>query len=173
MTPTPLDVDDDNLRYAPDIGRRTFARLRRWRWQLVIVSLCILGQAALMTAGPALISFGIDEGAAGVGLRQTREEERGNAPDVELGVDLFLHACVGTDEPDTTAGQGVNGEGRGKGEGFADDVVEGGGAGVAEMVPWGLERRGGMRGHHQLAGGAVGCGGAFRVCRFRHEGWGQ
>ena len=47
-------VDDDDLRYAPDIGRRTLRLLRPWRWQLVAVSLFILGQAGLMTAGPAL-----------------------------------------------------------------------------------------------------------------------
>src|SRR4029078_7552084 len=33
-----------------------------WRWQLVAVSLFVLLQAAMMTAGPALVSYGIEEG---------------------------------------------------------------------------------------------------------------
>jgi ATP-binding cassette subfamily B protein len=57
-----LDLDDDDLRYAPGIGRRTRELLRPWRWQLVAVSLFVLLQAAMMTAGPALVSYGIDEG---------------------------------------------------------------------------------------------------------------
>jgi ATP-binding cassette subfamily B protein len=59
-----LDADDDELRYAPGIGRRTLQLLRPWRWRLVAVSLFVLLQAAMMTAGPALVSYGIDEGVA-------------------------------------------------------------------------------------------------------------
>ena len=61
---TVVEPDDDDLRYAPHIGRRTLRMLRPWRWQLVAVSLFVLAQAGLMTVGPALISFGIDEGVA-------------------------------------------------------------------------------------------------------------
>jgi ATP-binding cassette subfamily B protein len=53
---------DDDAAYAPGIGRRTMRLLRPWRWQLVAVSLFVLFQAAMMTAGPALVSYGIDEG---------------------------------------------------------------------------------------------------------------
>jgi ATP-binding cassette subfamily B protein len=63
MTAADLELgDDDELHYAPGIGRRTVQLLRPWRWQLVAVSLFVLLQAGMMTAGPALISFGIDEG---------------------------------------------------------------------------------------------------------------
>jgi ATP-binding cassette subfamily B protein len=58
-----LELDgDDDLDDAPRIGRRTMRLLRPWRWQLVAVSLFVLLQAAMMTAGPALVSYGIDEG---------------------------------------------------------------------------------------------------------------
>ena len=77
-------TDDDDLRYAPDIGRRTLRLLRPWRWQLVAVSLFILGQAALMTAGPALISFGIDEGVS-----------KGDVDTVTLASLLFIAAAAG------------------------------------------------------------------------------
>ena len=78
------DEDDENLRYAPDIGRRTLRLLRPWRWQLVAVSLFILGQAALMTLGPALISFGIDEGVS-----------KGDVDTVTLASLLFIAAAAG------------------------------------------------------------------------------
>ncbi len=78
------DEDDENLRYAPDIGRRTLRLLRPWRWQLVAVSLFILGQAALMTLGPALISFGIDEGVS-----------KGDVDTVTLASLLFVVAAAG------------------------------------------------------------------------------
>jgi ATP-binding cassette subfamily B protein len=76
--------DDESLRCAPDIGRRTLRLLRPWRWQLVAVSLFILGQAALMTAGPALISFGIDEGVS-----------KGDVDTVTLASLLFIAAAAG------------------------------------------------------------------------------
>ena len=76
--------DDENLAYAPDIGRRTLRLLRPWRRQLVVVSLCILGQAALMTAGPALISFGIDEGVS-----------KGDVDTLTLASVLFIAAAAG------------------------------------------------------------------------------
>jgi ATP-binding cassette, subfamily B, bacterial len=79
-----IDADDENLRYAPAIGRRTLRSLRPWRWQLVAVSLFILGQAALMTAGPALISFGIDEGVS-----------KGDVDTVTLASVLFIAAAAG------------------------------------------------------------------------------
>ncbi len=79
-----IEHDDDDLRYAPDIGRRTLRMLRPWRWQLVAVSLFVLGQAGLMTAGPALISFGIDEGVA-----------KGDTDTVTLAAGLFVLAAVG------------------------------------------------------------------------------
>jgi ATP-binding cassette subfamily B protein len=82
--PDEVDVDEENLRYAPDIGRRTFRLLRPWRWQLVTVSLFILGQAALMTAGPALISFGIDDGVS-----------KGDVDTVTLASLLFIVAAGG------------------------------------------------------------------------------
>jgi len=86
--PGEIDVDvatdDDDLRYAPHIGRRTFRLLRPWRWQLVAVSLFVLVQAALMTAGPALISFGIDEGVS-----------KGDVDTVTLASLLFIAAAVG------------------------------------------------------------------------------
>ncbi len=83
---TDVDVatDEDNLRYAPDIGRRTLRLLRPWRWQLVAVSLFVLGQAALMTTGPALISFGIDEGVS-----------KGDVDTVTLASLLFIGAAAG------------------------------------------------------------------------------
>jgi ATP-binding cassette subfamily B protein len=58
------DLTDDDLGDAPAIGRRTLRLLRPWRWRLVAVSLFVLLQAAMMTAGPALVSYGIDEGVA-------------------------------------------------------------------------------------------------------------
>jgi ATP-binding cassette subfamily B protein len=63
---TALDDDhpDDDLQDAPAIGRRTLALLRPWRGRLVAVSVFVLLQAAMMTAGPALVSYGIDEGVA-------------------------------------------------------------------------------------------------------------
>ncbi|MCJ7439686.1 MAG: ABC transporter transmembrane domain-containing protein, partial [Acidimicrobiia bacterium] len=78
------DVDDENLGYAPDIGRRTLRLLRPWRGQLVAVSLFILAQAALMTAGPALISFGIDEGVS-----------KGDVDTLTLASLLFIAAAAG------------------------------------------------------------------------------
>jgi ATP-binding cassette subfamily B protein len=58
------DLTDDDLGDAPAIGRRTLRLLRPWRGRLVAVSLFVLLQAAMMTAGPALVSYGIDEGVA-------------------------------------------------------------------------------------------------------------
>ncbi len=75
---------DDDLLVAPDIGRRTFRMLRPWRWQLVWVSVFILLQAALMTAGPALISYGIDEGVS-----------KGDVDKVTLASVLFVVAALG------------------------------------------------------------------------------
>ena len=60
--PTESILDDDTLPEAPDIVRRTVRLLRPWRWKLMLVSFCILGQAGLMIAGPALIGYGIDQG---------------------------------------------------------------------------------------------------------------
>jgi ATP-binding cassette subfamily B protein len=57
----PADGDSGD---APAIGRRTLRLLRPWRWRLVAVSVFVLLQAAMMTAGPALVSYGIDEGVA-------------------------------------------------------------------------------------------------------------
>jgi ATP-binding cassette, subfamily B, bacterial len=79
-----IATDDDDLRYAPDIGRRTLRLLRPWRWQLVAVSLFIVAQAALMTAGPALISYGIDEGVS-----------KGDVDTVTLASLLFIAAAAG------------------------------------------------------------------------------
>ncbi|MCJ7672508.1 MAG: ABC transporter ATP-binding protein/permease [Acidimicrobiia bacterium] len=76
--------DDPNLRLAPDIGRRTLRLLRPWRGRLVAVSACILVQAALMTAGPALISYGIDEGVS-----------KGDVDTVTLASLLFVAAAAG------------------------------------------------------------------------------
>ena len=59
-----IDREDDDLAYADGIGRRTMQLLRPWRWQLVGVSVVVLLQAAMMTVGPALVSYGIDEGVA-------------------------------------------------------------------------------------------------------------
>lgn len=81
---TDVEIDDDNLRYAPHIGRRTLRLLRPWRWQLVAVCLFVLTQAALMTAGPALISFGIDEGVS-----------KGDVDTVTLASVLFVAAAAG------------------------------------------------------------------------------
>lgn len=79
-----LATDEDDLRDAPDIGRRTLRLLRPWRRQLVAVSLFIVAQAALMTAGPALISFGIDEGVS-----------KGDVATVTLASALFIAAAAG------------------------------------------------------------------------------
>jgi len=76
--------DDGDLRSAPDIGRRTLRLLRPWRGRLVAVSLFILVQAALMTAGPALISYGIDEGVS-----------KGDVDTVTLASLLFVAAAAG------------------------------------------------------------------------------
>ena len=76
--------DDPNLRLAPDIGRRTLRLLRPWRGRLVAVSAFILVQAALMTAGPALISYGIDEGVS-----------KGDVDTVTLASLLFVAAAAG------------------------------------------------------------------------------
>lgn len=91
MTALPEDLDpataaddDPNLRLAPDIGRRTLRLLRPWRGRLVAVSLFILVQAALMTAGPALISYGIDEGVS-----------KGDVDTVTLASLLFVAAAAG------------------------------------------------------------------------------
>jgi ATP-binding cassette subfamily B protein len=58
------DEPTDDVGDAPAIGRRTLRLLRPWRWRLVAVSVFVLLQAAMMTAGPALVSYGIDEGVA-------------------------------------------------------------------------------------------------------------
>ena len=76
--------EDGDLRYAPHIGRRTLRLLRPWWWQLVAVSLFILAQAGSMTAGPALISFGIDDGVA-----------KGDTDTVTIAALLFVVAAVG------------------------------------------------------------------------------
>jgi ATP-binding cassette subfamily B protein len=78
------DVDEGNLGYTPDIGRRTLRLLRPWRGQLVAVSLFVLAQAALMTAGPALISFGIDEGVS-----------KGDVDTLTLASLLFVASAAG------------------------------------------------------------------------------
>jgi ATP-binding cassette subfamily B protein len=77
-------VDDDTLPQAPEIARRTLRLLRPWRWKLLAVSFCILGQAGLMIAGPALVSYGIDEGVA-----------RGDVDAVTLAAALFVAAALG------------------------------------------------------------------------------
>jgi ATP-binding cassette subfamily B protein len=79
-----VDDDDDTLPQAPDIVRRTLRLLRPWRAKLVVVSFCMLGQAGLMIAGPALISYGIDQGVA-----------RGDVDAVTRAALLFVVAAVG------------------------------------------------------------------------------
>jgi ATP-binding cassette, subfamily B, bacterial len=64
VTAPDVELEDDDLRYAPGIGRRTWQLLRPWRWRLAAVSVFVLLQAAMMTAGPALVSYGIDDGVA-------------------------------------------------------------------------------------------------------------
>lgn len=79
-----VETDDDELRYAPDIGRRTLRYLRPWWWQLGAVALFVLVQAGLMTVGPALISYGIDEGVA-----------KGDTDTVTVAAVLFTLAAIG------------------------------------------------------------------------------
>jgi ATP-binding cassette, subfamily B, bacterial len=64
VTAPDVELEDDDLRYAPGIGRRTWQLLRPWRWRLAAVSVFVLLQAGMMTAGPALVSYGIDDGVA-------------------------------------------------------------------------------------------------------------
>jgi ATP-binding cassette, subfamily B, bacterial len=64
VTAPDVELEDDDLRYAPGIGRRTWQLLRPWRWRLAPVSVFVLLQAGMMTAGPALVSYGIDDGVA-------------------------------------------------------------------------------------------------------------
>lgn len=78
------DDDDGSLPVAPAVARRTLALLRPWRWKLVAASVFILGQAALMIAGPALISYGIDEGVA-----------KGDVDAVTLAAALFVVSAAG------------------------------------------------------------------------------
>ena len=68
----------------PTSARRTLRLLRPWRWKFVAVSFFILGQAALMIAGPALISYGIDEGVC-----------KGDVDAVTLAALLFVVAAAG------------------------------------------------------------------------------
>jgi ATP-binding cassette subfamily B protein len=77
-------VDDDDLPEAPDIVRRTIRLLRPWRWKLILVSCCILGQAGLMIAGPALIGYGIDQGVG-----------KGDVDVVTKAALLFIVAAAG------------------------------------------------------------------------------
>ena len=79
------DTDDDgSLPVAPAVARRTLALLRPWRWKLVAASCFILGQAVLMISGPALISYGIDEGVA-----------KGDVDAVTLAAALFVVSALG------------------------------------------------------------------------------
>ena len=76
--------DDDTLSVAPEITRRTVRLLRPWRWRLAGVSLCIFAQAGLMIAGPALISYGIDQGVS-----------KGDVDVVTTTALLFVFAALG------------------------------------------------------------------------------
>jgi ATP-binding cassette subfamily B protein len=78
------EVDDDTLQPAPEIARRTVRLLRPWWRRLAGVSLCILAQAGLMIAGPALISYGIDEGVS-----------KGDVDVVTTAALLFVCAALG------------------------------------------------------------------------------
>ncbi len=79
-----IDDGDDGLPEAPAVARRTLRALRPWKWKLVAASFFILGQAALMIAGPALISYGIDEGVV-----------KGDVDAVTLAAVLFVVTALG------------------------------------------------------------------------------
>jgi ATP-binding cassette subfamily B protein len=68
---------------ASHVARRFWALVRKWRWQVYLLLVLLVGQSASLLAGPRLVAYGIDSGMS-----------KGNAGVVDLAAELYLGLAV-------------------------------------------------------------------------------